>query len=546
MSLNFLTPSIRPAAAEFSRQALFREVMLARARVYRLAAPTPLEEVHDPFAGGSFLLKREDLSPIHSYKWRGAFNKLAVLVESGKPRRVVAASAGNHAQGVSIAASRLNLHARIFMPTSTPALKVREVKRFAGASVDVVLEGDTFDEASALASEFAATNDAVIIPPFDDLQVIAGQGTIGDEIVSSGTRPKIAYLQIGGGGLAAGVACVLRTFDPSIHIVGVEGAGQAKMAAAVDAGHRVLLDRIDRFCDGTAVRIAGQITYPLCADLIDEFVTVTNDEVCAAMQFLWDARRLVPEPSGAMGVAALLRDRATSKGANGPALAILSGANMDFATLARIPARAGVGLMRRHYYEFEIAERNGSLVELLERIGSAGANIIDFQYGKVDPDQALPVIGFEGTPDQLVALEANIRALTVPFREVSARPDVDFRVIPLRFDLCAMPLFAVIDFPERAGALRDFMRTVSDVTNICYFNYQTTGETEGHAMMGFEFATAHDRRAFLDRLVRSGIPYRDFSPRELRLDRTRDTRRRHPERSEGSGPILPDASLRSA
>mgnify|MGYP001440954277 CR=1 FL=1 len=518
--MDVVEPSVKPtpgdSPAAINRATLFREVMLARARVYRLAGATPLDRLPDA-SGCEFLLKREDLSPIHSYKWRGSYNKLATLMESGQARHVVAASAGNHAQGVAIAAARLGLKATIFMPTATPALKVREVRRFAGESVDIVIRGDTFDDAAALARDFAAAHAAPIIPPFDDIHVIAGQGTIGDEIVSAHVNPRVAYLQIGGGGLAAGVACVLKTFDPSIRIVGVEGEGQASMSAAVRAGRPVTLEHLDRFCDGTAVRTTGSITCPLCADLIDEFVTVSNDEVCAAMQFLWDARRLVPEPSGAMGVAALLRDRAASPAAAGPALAILSGANMDFATLARIPARAGVGLRHRRYYEFEIAERNGSLVDLLERIGD-GVNIVDFQYGKVDPDAARPVMGFEGSPDRLAALEATLRTLGVPFREASARPAVDFRVIALRFDLCARPFFAVLDFPERAGALRDFMRRVSDLTNICYFNYQTTGETEGHALMGFEFRSDDDRAAFLHRLDASGVPHREFSPGDLRLD----------------------------
>lgn len=502
--------------ADISRATLFREVMLARARVYRLAPATPIHEVSDP-SGGSFLLKREDLSPIHSYKWRGAFNKLSVLAEQGESRRIVAASAGNHAQGVAIAASRLKLRATIFMPTSTPHLKVSEVQRFAGGCVTIVQHGDTFDDAAAAASEFSAQNNAVIIPPFDDLHVIAGQGTIGDEIVASPARPKVVYLQIGGGGLAAGVACMLKAFDPDIRVIGVEGDRQASMAAAVRAGAPVALDEIDRFCDGTAVRIAGKVTFPLCADLIDEFQTVANDEVCAAMQFLWEAKRLVPEPSGAMGVAALLRDRAARKYRDEHSLAILSGSNMDFATLARIPHHAGVGQMRRRHYEFEIAERNGSLVGLLERIGSS-VNIIDFQYGKIDADRALPVIGFEGTPAQLSAMELEFRRLPVPFTEVSSRPATDFRVIAMRMDLCAMPYFAVLDFPERAGALRDFMRTVSDLTNICYFNYETTGETEGHALMGFEFTSEANRRQFVDRLSGCSVPHRECSARDLRLD----------------------------
>ena len=509
-----------PPSARVSAATLFREVMLARARVYRLAHATPTEEVRDS-TRGSFLLKREDLSPTHSYKWRGAFNKLSVLAEQGETRQIVAASAGNHAQGVAIAASRLNLKATIFMPTSTPRLKVSESQRVARGCVRIVQVGDRFDDAAVAAREFAEQNDAVIIPPFDDLHVIAGQGTIGDEIVSFSTRPHVVYVQIGGGGLAAGVACVLKTFDPHIRVIGVEGEHQASMAAAVRAGRPVTLDHLDRFCDGTAVRIAGNITFPLCASLVDEFQTVSNDEVCAAMQFLWEAKRLVPEPSGAMGVAALIRDRARGRYGDVHPLAIVSGANMDFATLARIPHHAAVGQMRRRYYEFEIAERNGSLGNLLERIGTR-ANIIDFQYGKIDRDRAMPVIGFEGAIDELSAMELEFHRLPVRFTDVSSRPATDFRVIALRTDLCALPYFAVIDFPDRAGALRDFMRTVSDLTNICYFNYQTSGETEGHAMMGFEFPSR-------DFAIRASAPHARHlprSPQRQRFDIPRDFRSR--------------------
>jgi threonine dehydratase len=316
---------------------LFREVMRARTRVYRAAGSTPLEAVPLP-DGGSFLLKREDLSPIHSYKWRGAFNKLAVLAEAGQNAPVVTASAGNHAQGVALAASKLHQQATIFMPAPTPALKIKAVRQLAGCEVEVVLTGDTFDEAAQAAADFAHQHAALLIHPFDDLHVIAGQGTIGDEIVNAGVRPDVVYLQIGGGGLAAGVACVLKTLYPEVRIIGVEGEGQASMCAAMQAGKLVPLAQVDRFCDGTAVRQVGQLTFPLCRQLIDEFRTVSNEAVCAAMQYLWEARRIIPEPSGALGVAALLAEASAKR--QGGMLAVMTGANMDFVTLTRLPIRA--------------------------------------------------------------------------------------------------------------------------------------------------------------------------------------------------------------
>ena len=487
--------------------ALFREVMLARQRVYRLAEPTPIHQVRHP-GGATFMLKREDLSPIHSYKWRGAMNRLSALAESGDPRPIVACSAGNHGQGVASAARALGLSGTVFMPRSTPSLKVREVRRLGAEQVRVELIGDTVDEAAAAAAEHSRSTGAVIIPPYDDPHVIAGQGTIGDEIVTANVRPSRVYLQIGGGGMAAGVACVLKTYYPEVRIIGVEGDGQASMLAAVQAGKPVALDTLDRFCDGTAVRTAGRITHRLCSDLIDEFITVTNNEVCAAMQFLWESCRVVPEPSGAMGVAAVLREQ--DPGAISGSLAVLSGANMDFATLAWISRHAGIGLMRRQYFEFAIPEHRGTLVALLEQVGDA-VNIVDFQYGKVDQHRAFPVLGFEGTAESLRDMQHRLRALPVEFQDVTSREIVDFRVIPLRPELFKRPFFAIIDFPERAGALRDFMRTVSDIANICYFNYQTTGETEGHAMMGFEFATDQARAGFLDRLRTASLPFRPVS-----------------------------------
>ena len=500
------------------RHVMFREVMFARDRVYRLGSPTPIEEVALPARSdgtrGTFLLKREDLSPIHSYKWRGAANRLSVLSAAGGVESVVAASAGNHAQGVALAASRLGMKATIFMPSSTPSLKVREVRRLGGDCVRVITGGDTFDDVRLRAEEEAAAVNAVLVPPYDDVHVIAGQGTIGDEIVSSSSRPSTVYLQIGGGGMAAGVACVLRAFYPGTRIVGVEGEGQASMRAAVEAGRPVELDSLDGFCDGTAVRRVGDITYPLCADLIDEYVTVSNDEVCGAIRYLWEARRLVPEPSGAIGVAALLRDHASGKLEPGSSLALLSGANTDFSTLAWISRHARIGMHERIHVRFHIDERAGSLVELLDDV-AGDVNICDFQYGKTDSEEAWPVIGFEADSASLDALRDRMRSRGVSFEDVTNAETVDFRLIPMHPSLFRHPLLTVIDFPDRPGALLEFMRRMSDVASICYFNYATTGQTEGHAMIGFEFACAEDRERFRERLARgeagSGVQYHEIA-----------------------------------
>lgn len=311
---------------------LRQEIQLAKSRVYRLHGPTPLETMKHP-SGLPFHMKREDLSPVHSYKWRGAMNRLGELHSQGC-RHVVCASAGNHSQGVAWASQVLGMHATIYMPRSAQELKVRQSRKMLGQRGEVVVEGEAFDDALLVAQQFAERKGAVFIPPFDDLQVIAGQGTIGLEILRACPRPGTVYLQIGGGGMAAGVACVLKATDPGIRVVGVEAEDQASMSAAMQAGKPVMLSQVDSFCDGTAVKRAGKLTHALCSELLDEVVTVTNEEVRTAIRYLWDEEHIVPEPSGAMGLTALLRETDPAQIEN--AVVILSGSNMDFSRLAAL------------------------------------------------------------------------------------------------------------------------------------------------------------------------------------------------------------------
>lgn len=309
-----------------------QEIHQAKTRIYRLAGPTPLLGMKHP-SGASFYLKREDLSPVHSYKWRGAMNRLAQL--SGQEcQHVVCASAGNHSQGVALASQVLGMRATIFMPLSAQELKVQQTRKLLDQRGEVVLVGKTFDDALGAAQQHAEEVGAVFIPPFDDVQVIAGQGTIGLEILQACPHPGTVYLQIGGGGMAAGVACALKAADRNIRIVGVEAEHQASMAAAMNAGEPVLLNQIDHFCDGTAVRQAGKLTHALCSELLDGIVTVSNDEVRSAIRYLWEDQRIVPEPSGAMGLAALLRE--TDPRHIEHAVVIMSGSNMDFSRLVAL------------------------------------------------------------------------------------------------------------------------------------------------------------------------------------------------------------------
>ena len=472
------------------RKQLFEEILMARQRVYEVAPPTALERLELPIDAEVYI-KREDLSPIHAYKWRGAYNAMATLSAEQRAGGVICASAGNHAQGVALAAKRMGVSAKIFMPRSTPRMKQLAVKRHGGENVEIVLHGDTYDAASDEAKRVGKEERRTYVHPYDDLKTMGGQGTLADEVVMAGLGHfDIAYVQIGGGGLAAAVACWLKHYYPGIRIIGVEGVDQASMAAAVRAGGPVTLPYVDVFADGTAVKRAGDLTWQLCAELIDEFITVTNDELCAAIQHLWEARRAIPEPAGAMGLAGLLKD--PSKAIGKRVLTILCGANMDFSQLGLVAHRAGIGARRRRYYRFTIGERNGTLLDLVEK-GMEGVSIVDFQYGKVHAEVAHPVIGFEAGPMELELMTRRLVEFGIPFEDVTSQEDVEFRMIHYDSALFAHPWFIKLEFPERAGALRDFLRAIRSRANICYFNYSYSGERVGRALLGFEFLSAEAR-----------------------------------------------------
>lgn len=484
---------------------LFQQIMRARNRVYQVCGPAPLEHYDLP-GGGTLLLKREDLSPIHAYKWRGAYNMMAALAEDGLREGVVTASAGNHAQGVALAAARLGCKARIYMPVTVPKMKANEVARLGGEQVEIIITGDNFDEARAAADEDAEESGRLYVPPYDDMLVIAGQGTVGDELLMGSIKPDVVFVQIGGGGLAAGVGCVVKNYDPSVRVIGVEGEDQASMAAAVRAGEPVTLSHVDVFCDGTAVRRAGDETFPYCRDFIDEFMTVSNDDVCAAVQRIWELARTMAEPAGAMGMAGFMKRQAELEGKN--VAVILTGANMDFSRLSWISKRSGVGLAEKRYFEIEIPEEAGSMVRLLEGFQDLSLNIEDFIYGKVDTRRAFPVFGFSGTPANLATLEEHLAREGYVFRNVSTREDVTFRIVNYNADLFRKPFAAVLEFAERPGALLEFMREAARWSNICYFNYVNRGELVGQALMGFDFDNDADRAAFLDFLETRGPHYR--------------------------------------
>jgi threonine dehydratase len=474
---------------------LAEETQAALGRVYQVDEATPLDSVILP-NGCELSLKREDLSKVHSYKWRGAFNKIASMHERDFSGTMVAASAGNHAQGVAVAAKRLQLPTTIFMPRSTPLVKQDAVRDFGGKFVEIRLFGDSFDEALAEAKKFAGQSGGAIIPPYDDLQVIAGQSTIGEELANTLERPPThAFLAIGGGGMAAGVSSVFRRRFPETKLIAVEAVDQNSLHVSVTKGECTTIERLDPFCDGTAVARPGELPFRICKNMIHEYVTVTNDQVCEAIEYLWKKKRTIVEPSAALGVAAAIQYEL--KPDDRP-VTVLSGSNVDFMMLPKIAQRSQARWFERRYFAFEIEEQRGALIGLLDNF-LANMNIIDFQYGKVADAHAYPVIGIEVRHSEIEQLETFLANPKIPaHHEVTGSAASEFRVIPFNVELLKYPFFAVIEFSNRPGALGEFMRYASELANVCYMNYTDTGQTEGYALMGFEFDNIGLQSEFLE------------------------------------------------
>ena len=482
---------------------LFEEILTARERVYSVGKVTPLQKLPLPALNSEVWVKREDLSPIKAYKWRGAYNAMAALSEKERQWGVVAASAGNHAQGVALAAQKLSCKAVIYMPRSTPEVKQSEVLRLGGDAVEIRLVGDTYDDAGIAAREFCDSSKGVYIHPYDDVVVMGGQGTLADEVVMSGEGPfDRVYVPIGGGGLAASVACWLKRYWPDVKVYGVEGVDQASMKAAFESGGPTQLDYVDVFCDGTAVRKAGSVTYEYCRELLDGIVTVTNDEVCHSIRTLWETLRVIPEPSGALALAGFYQHYQAGEVTSGEkSLTVISGANMDFAQLAGIANRAGIGSKHRRFLRVPIPEGKGSLLEFLRDLPEA-ISIVDLQYGRTDSDVQYPVLGLIGSESDYEQLDEILKSRGVSAHDVSADEDVGYRIINYSPELFEYPLFINIEFPERAGAFLEFMGEVKDVASLCYFNYAYSGERVGRALVGMEFSSLESQKACLSRILK--------------------------------------------
>ena len=490
---------------------LFEEVPKARAEIYAVGDKTPLEELplYDDIA---LYIKREDLGPINAYKWRGGYNAVLNHHRNGGSDTIVAASAGNHAQGVALAARKLGLQAKIFMPLAAPIMKQKAVQKHGGDNVELILTGDTYNDAGDAAKTYVSETGYTYIHPFDDIYTMAGQAIIADEIINESDTPfDYAFLQIGGGGMAGAVSAWLKKHWPDIKIIGVEGVDQASMGSSVQSGAPITLDSVDGFCDGTAVTRPGDLTFQVCQNSIDEFITVTNEEVSAVIQQLWEAKRVIPEPSGAMGIAGLNTYRQAHPNVltGKRVLTILCGANMDFSKLSLIAAKSAIGAEKRPYYRIQLPECEGSLLSILEA-HFGGLNVAEFMYGKVSNDEAWQTIAIDGEDKNFKSLETSLSKENIAFADITLDADIRYKVINYNPALFNDPIFLNVQFPERKGALRDFLKLISPVASICYFNYAYSGEAIGRALMGFEFKSPDNKDTFLELIEQSIVSCKEL------------------------------------
>jgi threonine dehydratase len=482
--------------------------LILTSRVYDVAQETPLEPARhlSHRLGNAVLLKREDLQPVFSYKLRGAYNKIAHLTEAERARGVIAASAGNHAQGVAYAARHLGIRALIVMPLTTPEIKVEAVRAL---GAEVVLCGDTYADAAARCDELVRETGLTFVHPFDDPLVIAGQGTIGNEILRHKLGDVSAiFVPVGGGGLISGIASFVKALKPDVRVIGVEPYEADAMHQSLAAGRRVTLDHVGIFADGVAVREVGELTFPIVQSWVEEIVLVSNDEICAAIKDVFDDTRSIMEPAGALAVAGL-RKWVERTGARGERLvAILSGANMNFDRLRFVAERAEVGEAREAILGVTIPERAGAFREFCATIGRRV--VTEFNYRLSSRDRAHIFVGVATRSRQDAAdLTAALRAggyetLELTDNEV-AKLHVRYMVGGRSPDVTNEQLCR-FEFPERPGALMTFLDKLGGRWNISLFHYRNHGADFGRVLAGFEVSPG-DMPAFEGFLENLGYRY---------------------------------------
>jgi threonine dehydratase len=466
------------------------------ARVYDVAEETPLDQAANLSRrlGNRIWLKREDEQRIFSFKLRGAYNKMAQLPAEVLAKGVVAASAGNHAQGVALAAEVLGAQATIVMPDTTPRIKVDAVRNL-GARV--VLHGDSYDDAYAHAMALCEEHGSTFVHPYDDPDVIAGQGTIGPEIMKQlKGRPQAIFVPVGGGGLIAGIGAYIKATEPDIKIIGVEPDDADAMARSLQAGRRVKLGQVGIFADGVAVKQVGKETFRLARKCVDEMVLVNTDEICAAIKDVFEDTRTIMEPAGALATAGMKKYVAQKGVKDADLVAIASGANMNFDRLRHVSERAELGERREAIIAVTIPERPGSFRRFCSLIGKRGITEFNYRYG--GPDAAHVYVGLQ-TADakQVQKLVAKLEKQGYGVLDMTDNEMAKLHVRHLVGGHAPQAEHEIVyrfEFPERPGALLNFLNHMGETWNISLFHYRNHGADFGRVLVGMQVPPGDKRR----------------------------------------------------
>ncbi len=478
------------------------------ARVYDVAIETPLDPAItlSKRQDNQVLLKREDLQSVFSFKLRGAYNRIYQLTRSKKVKGVVAASAGNHAQGVALAAKKLGLDAIIVMPKTTPGIKVDAVKSYGAKAI---LIGDNYDEACAYATKYAKEKKLDFIHPYDDSDVIAGQGTVGLEIIRQHADPiDVIFVPVGGGGLIAGIGSIVKYLSPKTKIIGVEPADAACMANALDKNRRVVLSHVGIFADGVAVKQVGKETFRLAKQCVDDVLTVSTDEICAAIKDIFDDTRSITEPAGALAVAGLKKYVKQKKISGKTLVAINSGANMNFDRLRHVSERAEIGEQREALFAVTIPERPGSFKTFCQTIGKRGITEFNYRYSDADDAQVFAGVQLRDGLSERHELIKKLKAKKYPVLDMTDNEMAKMHVRHLVGGHAAIDdeVLYRFEFPERPGALLDFLTQIGTRWNISLFHYRNHGAAFGRVLVGLQIPKA-ERKQLVQYLDTLAYPY---------------------------------------
>jgi threonine dehydratase len=478
---------------------------ILRARVYDVAIETPLELAKrlSSRLDNRILLKREDMQSVFSFKLRGAYNKIYNLPEAARKKGVIAASAGNHAQGVALAGRRLGVPSLIVMPKTTPPIKVQMVRSLGARTI---LHGDSYDDAFEHAMTLVKKKGLVFVHPFDDPDVIAGQGTVGMEVLRQHEDPVDAvFVPVGGGGLIAGMAAYIKQVRPEIKVIGVEPTDTPTLFSALEAGRRVSLKQVGLFADGVAVRQIGKETFRIARQCVDEVILVSTDEICAAIKDIFDDTRSVAEPAGALAVAGIKKYVSERSATGQNLIAVLSGANINFDRLRHVAERAELGENREALFAVEIPEQAGSFLRFCKALGRR--NITEFNYRYADNQKAQVFCGVE-LSEGVEERELLIERLAGKKYKMVDLTDNEMAKLHIRYMVGGHApsaenerLFRFV-FPERPGALQDFLQGLSRGWNISLFHYRNHGAAFGRVLVGMQLTDDEviEFRAFLKKL----------------------------------------------